>query len=89
MFEIITRAGSAAAPLAADTRAAVVRAGLYSLTSGLRDLPVVVPEMSKVQRAQVRLALCEAIGAMDAAEDQCEAVERVAQAAATGSLSVA
>lgn len=82
MFEILTKALPGSPDLAPATRASVMRAALQQLTLGLRELPVVAPEMSKLQRAQVELELRTAVGAMAEAEQQIEAVQRVAEAEA-------
>lgn len=79
MFELLSKTPSPAP----DTRAALIRGGVWSLVSELRYLPAALNGMTEVQRNVLKLALCEAVGNVDAFEDQLGAVQRVASAEAS------
>lgn len=79
MFEMLSKAGG---DLARATRQATIRASIELLSAELRALPCVLPEMSAVQRCQIKLALGQAVAAIHEAELQIEAVQRVALAQA-------
>lgn len=70
MFQVIL--GEHAEKLKPDTRAAVIRSGLTELAMALRELPLVAPQMSQVQRNQIRISLCEAIGSLDTVDGIAE-----------------
>jgi len=77
MFEIITAERLGDPKISTAARLSVIRAGLHDLAMALRELPVVLPEMSGLQRAQVRLELCDAIRRLDETEGLIETVQRV------------
>lgn len=81
MFEMLTKA-AAGDDLSPAMRQKVIRAAIDVLNAELRALPVILPEMSNVQRAGMKLELGRAVQALVDAEQQIEAVKRVADARA-------
>lgn len=67
MFAIVT--GSQPADLQPETRKKIVKASLECVFRELRDLVVVLPEMTYVQRMQLKAALCECVGSVDCFEE--------------------
>jgi hypothetical protein len=78
MFEMILAEPKAGeTPLKPETRQAVIRAGLHQLHHGLRQLPHVLPEMSALQIASMKLTLSEAVTALYGVEAHLETVTRL------------
>lgn len=90
MFEMILAEPKAGeAPLKQDTRQAVIRAGLHQLHHGLRQLPHVLPEMSALQIASMKLTLSDAVAALYGVEAHLDAVKRLTDARLAAARQVA
>ena len=68
MFEIL--AGSKPGQLRPETTKAVIDGAVKIIGAELRALPACIERMSPVQRALLKLHLCEAVGVLDAAENR-------------------
>lgn len=67
-------------PLSQEIRQVVIKGGLADLNVALRQLPHVLPEMSAVQIAFIKIALSEAVNALYHCEQHLAAVKRVTDA---------
>lgn len=83
MFGIILAEPKPGEPqLKQETRQLVIKGGLAELNMALRQLPHVLPEMSAVQIAFIKIAISEAVNAIYQCERHLEAVKRVTEARA-------